>query len=51
MEIQTAYVESTNQPIYYVVDMCWTCNGLCEVILFESKNRNDAELYILNKTK
>lgn len=49
MVIQEAYIESMGEPIYYVVDMCMTCSGWCEVILFKSKNRTDAEKYIVDK--
>ena len=48
MIIQEAHIESTNEPIYSVVDTCMTCNGLCEVILFVTKNRNEAEEYMMN---
>jgi hypothetical protein len=48
MTIQEAYIESTNEPIYSVVDTCMTCNGLCEVILFVTKNRSEAEEYMMN---
>lgn len=48
MIIQEAYIESTNEPIYSVVDTCMTCNGLSEVILFVTKDRNKAEEYMLN---
>lgn len=49
MIIQEAYIESTNEPIYSVVDHCMTCNGLCEVVLFVTNDRNEAEKYITKK--
>jgi hypothetical protein len=47
--IQTCYAASTGEPVYQVVDECWTSTGLREVILFETRNLAEAENLIRNR--